>query len=254
MRKAILGLVVLAAAAIPAAPVFAAEEVFQQTYALRAGGSFELQNVNGPVLVSGWERAAVEVYAKKTTRGDPRELQRVRIEVTTRPDSVSVQTRYPEGDGVEVFVEYHVRVPYHVELRHVGTVNGRVSVSGVETAGELRAVNGDVEVLDSAGRLSVRTTNGNVRVELRELAPDNPISVETVNGSVVLALPPEAGAELDVRSLNGDFRSDLPVALPAQADSPGAREFRGRLGSGGSPIKIRTVNGGIRVVTTRPTV
>ncbi len=251
MRRAILSVVVVAAAAILAAPGFALDDVFQQTYPLPAGGSFELQNVNGAVVVSGWEREGVEVYAKKTTQGNPRDLERVRIEVNARPDSVSVQTRYPQGDGVAVSVEYHIRVPRRVELRQVATVNGAVRVFGVEGAGELRSVNGNVEAYDSAGRLSVHTTNGNVRVELRQLDAGNPISVETVNGSVVLALPGDAGAELDARSLNGDFRSELPLTLQG---SLGVREFRGRLGSGGSPVRIRTVNGGIRVVATRPTV
>ena len=251
MRRAILGLVVVAAAAILATPGFAVEEVFQQTYPLPAGGSFELQNVNGPVVVSGWERNEVEVYAKKTTRGDRSELEGVSIEVNARQDSVSVQTRYARGDAVEVFVEYHIRVPQGVQLRHVSAVNGSIKVFGVNTTGEVRTVNGNVEVLDTTGRLSVRTTNGNVRVELRQLDAGNPLWVETVNGSVVVALPPNVGAELDVRSLNGDFRSELPVTLEG---SLGAREFHGRLGSGGSAVRIRTVNGGIRVVTTRPTV
>jgi DUF4097 and DUF4098 domain-containing protein YvlB len=251
MRRAIVGLAVLAATAALGAPGFAAERVFQKTYPLRAGGTFALQNVNGSVTVSGWERDEVEVYAKKSTSGDPRDLDRVSIEVNAHADSVSVETRYPQSDSVAVSVEYKVRLPYHVDLRRIGTVNGAVSVSGLDTVGELRSVNGSVEVFDGAGRLSVRTTNGNVRVELRQLAPASPVSVGTVNGSVVLALPPDAAANLDLRSVNGDFRSELPVTLQG---SLGLRAFRGRLGSGGSSIRIRTVNGGIRVVTTRPTV
>jgi len=246
-----VGLTVLAAAAILAAPSFAFDEVFQHTYTLPAGGSFELQNVNGSVTVSAWERDAVEVYAKKSARAHPEDLKRVQIEVDARGDSVSVQTRYPHDDGVEVEVEYHIRVPQRVRLSHVGTVNGTVRVFGVDAAGELRAVNGDVEVLDSAGALTAHTTNGNVRMELRRVDAASPVSIETVNGTVVLALPPEAGAELDIRSLNGDFRSELPVNLRGAF---GARQFRGRLGAGGPAVKIRTVNGGIRVVTTRPVV
>lgn len=246
-----VGLVVLAAAAILAAPCFAFDEVFQQTYPLTAGGSFQLQNVNGSVQVSGWERDEVEVHAVKSAKRNPGDLQRVRIEVEAKADSVAVETRYPHDNGIDVSVEYHVRVPHRVLLRRVGTVNGQVRISGVEATGELRSVNGDVEVADSAGRLSARTTNGNVRLELRRLDAGGPISVETVNGSVVLALPADAGAELDVRSVNGDFRSELPVTLQG---SLGSREFHGRLGAGGDAIRIRTVNGGIRVVTLRPTV
>ncbi len=216
-------------------------------------------NVNGSVQVDGWEREQVEIQAVKSAGRNPEELERVQVEVVARADAVQVRTRYPQDEGVEVAVEYHVRVPSRVLLSRVETVNGAVRVRGVEGAGELRSVNGNVELLDGAGHFSARTTNGNVRLELRQLAScDEParssscsLSVETVNGSVLLALPADANADLEVRSLNGDFRSELPVTVRGSAD---AREFRGRLGRGGSAVRIRTVNGGIRVVAARPTV
>jgi DUF4097 and DUF4098 domain-containing protein YvlB len=130
-------------------------------------------------------------------------------------------------------------------------VNGSVRVRGVEGSGALRSVNGNVEVYDAAGRFSARTTNGNIRVQLRDLPNGSPMSIETMNGSVVLALPADADAELDVRSLNGDFASDLPLLLKG---AEGQREFRGRLGRGGAEVRVRTVNGGIRVVEARPTI
>jgi hypothetical protein len=251
MRRGALALVFAVALAILAAPCFAFDEVFQQTYPLPVGGSFQLQNVNGSVRVGGWDRNEVEVRAVKSARRNPRDLERVQIEVAARPDSVAVDTRYPQDAGVEVYVEYRIRVPHRVLLRRVATVNGAVYVSGVEASGELRSVNGNVEVFESSGRLSAATTNGNVRLELRELDPSGPLMAETVNGSVVLALSPDAGAELDVRSVNGDFHSELPVTLEG---SLGSRQFKGRLGAGGSPLRIRTVNGGIRVVALRPIV
>ncbi len=251
MHRAALGLAVVTAAAILAAPCFAIDDVFQQTYPLRAGGSFELQNVNGSVRVSGWGRDEVEVYAKKSARQNEGDLKRVTIEVAARADGISVQTRYPQDAGVEVYVEYHIRVPQRVQLRRVATVNGSVNVFGVEAAGELRAVNGDIEVYDSAGGLSARTTNGDVRVEMRQLEASRPVRLETMNGSVLLGLPRDADADLEVRSLNGDFRSEIPATMQS---AQGPREFRVRLGAGGTPVRMRTVNGGIRVVALRPTV
>ena len=162
-----------------------------------------------------------------------------------------MRTIYPEGEGLDVSVEYHIRVPAHVVLRRLETVNGSVSARGVAGSGLLRSVNGNVELFDGAGRFDARSTNGNVRIELSELPPGSPISIETVNGSVVLALPANADAELDILSMNGDFRSELPVLLRGRLSS---HDFRGRLGRGGAPVKVRTVNGGIRVVEARPTV
>jgi len=143
-----------------------------------------------------------------------------------------------ERPGGEVAVEYHVHVPYRVLLGNVETVNGSVTVRGVEGSGELRSVNGNVEVTESTGRFSEKTTNGNVRLELRQLSDGGPMNLETVNGSVVLGLPSTARANLKVLSMNGDVYSELPVT--STAGSPGARAFQAKLGAGGGQISVRT--------------
>ena len=226
-------------------------EEFVRTVALPSGGVFSLSNVNGSVEVGAWEKNAVEIRARKFTRGNSAALGRVQILVDSQPGEVSVHTQYPESEGLDVNVEYHIRVPARVILRRLETVNGSVTVRGVAGSGLLRSVNGNVELFDGAGRFDARSTNGNVHIELTELPPGSPISIETVNGSVVLALPANADAELDILSMNGDFLSELPVMLKGTHSS---HDFRGRLGRGGAAVKVRTVNGGIRVVEARPTV
>lgn len=237
--------------AVLARPAFALDETFQQTYPLAAGGMFELRNVNGSVTVSAWERNEVEVRAVKVPHGNPSDVDRVQIEVNAQPGKVIVDTRYPQDDGVEVSVEYRIHVPSRAVLGRVTTVNGSVRVSDVECTGELHTVNGDVEALDSAGHFSARTTNGNIRLELRQLSGNGPLIAESVNGNIVLALREGTNAQLEVSTRNGDFHSDLPVTLQG---SLGAREFHGQLGRGDGDIRIHTVNGNVRIVSFRPTV
>jgi Putative adhesin len=225
---------------------FASNETFNKTYPLPSGGSFLLENVNGSVQVEGWDRDEVEVRAVKTAESDPRDLDRVKIDVCTQPGQVTVRTRYPKGEGVEVAVEYHVHVPNKVLLGSIETVNGSVTVRGIEGAGELKSVNGNVEVFDSSGRFSAKTTNGDLRLELNRLLDGGPMNIETVNGSVILGLPSDARANLKVLNMNGEFYSELPVT--STAGSPAARAFRARLGTGGGDISVRTVNGGIRLL------
>ena len=240
-------LLALAAVLCMALPGFANQQIFEQTYPLPSGGQFVLQNVNGSVRVEGWDRNEVDVRAVKTSENDSRDLALVKIQVDSHPGEVDVHTLYPDGEDAEVAVEYVVHVPYRVLLHSIGTVNGSVSVHGVQGAGELRSVNGNVEVLDSSGRFSAHTTNGNLHLELCSLTNDDaPMNLETVNGSVTLGLPSNASADLNVRNMNGDVSSDVPVT--STADLPGARAFRGRLGHGGGPISLRTVNGGIRLL------
>jgi DUF4097 and DUF4098 domain-containing protein YvlB len=108
-----------------------------------------------------------------------------------------------------------------------------------------------VEVTDSSGRFNAKTTNGDVKMELRKLQDGAPMSLETVNGSVVLGLPSNASADLKVRNTNGDLYSDFPVSASVEAAGP--RAFHGRIGrGGGGPISVRTVNGGIRLLLEHP--
>lgn len=244
-------LLLIASILFLAASGFASTQSFQHVYPLPPGGSFLLENVNGSVQVDGWARDEVEIYAVKTARSDPEDLERVQIEVDSQPGQVSVHTLYPKGEGGEVAVEYHVHVPFRVLLGSVGTVNGSVLVRGVQGGGALKSVNGNVEVLDSSGRFSAKTTNGDLRLELRQLMEGGPMNIETVNGSVVLGLPSDAHANLKVLSMNGDFTSDLP--LTSRASIPAAHAFRAKLGAGGGgEISVRTINGGIRLILQRP--
>lgn len=244
-------LVLLLFSAFAAMPACASTEVFDQIYPLAVGGVFALSNTNGTVQVDGWDRNQVEVRAIKTALHDPQDLQRVQIDVETGADSVAVATRYPRGSGVEVTVEYHIHVPYRIQLAALETVNGDVNVRGVSGIGVLNSINGNVEVVDSDGRFSARTTNGDVRLQLRSLPQGDPMELSTVNGSIVLSVPADAGAEIAVANRNGDFRSDFPLRTLGAYNST---LFRGQLGAGGGEISMSTVNGGIRLVQGRPIV
>src|SRR6516225_11271884 len=99
-------------AALWAVPSYAISKDFNQTYPLQPCGTCELQNVNGTVDVQGWDRNEVEIHAVKTAKQQESDLERVSIEVDARPDAVSVATRYPQNEGVEVAVEYTIHVPH----------------------------------------------------------------------------------------------------------------------------------------------
>jgi len=66
------------------------------------------------------------------------------------------------------------------------------------------------------------------------------VSLTTTNGRIVLDLPEKPDADVDIRVENGHIRNDLE--LKNQTSDPDGR-VRGRLGAGGTPIKLRTSNG-----------
>jgi len=244
-------LLVMFLGAVWAVPSYAISKEFNQSYPLQPGGSFELQNVNGTVDVQGWDRNDVEVHAVKTAKQKESDLDRVSIEVDAKPSAVSVTTRYPQNEGVEVAVVYTIHVPHGARVEHLGTVNGTLRVSGVDAVEDLHTVNGDIEVFEAGGSIHAHTTNGNVRLELVRLQEKTGATAETTNGSLVLAVPSDTQADLEARCLNGNFFSELPIAMESTQHP---REMHGKLGRGGAPIQLRTVNGGIRVIVLRSTV
>jgi hypothetical protein len=238
-------------AALWAAPGYAISRDFDQTYPLQPCGTFELQNVNGPVDVQGWDRNEVEIHAVKRAKQQEADLERVSIEVDAHADSVAVTTRYPQNEGVEVAVEYTIHVPHHVRVEHIGTVNGTLRISGLDNLEDLHTVNGDIEVFEAGGNVHAHTTNGNVRLELAH-APDKAgAAAETTNGSLVVAVPSNLQAEIEAKCMNGNFYSELPITMES-TEHP--LEMHGKLGGGGVPIHLRTVNGGIRLIVLRSSV
>src|SRR6266702_40408 len=231
LRAIALGALVLTV--LWAVPSFAISKEFNQSYPLQPGGSFELQNVNGTVEVQGWDRNEVEVRAVKTAKQKESDLERVSIEVDAKPDAVSVATRYPQNEGVEVTVDYTIHVPHSARVEHIGTVNGTLRIAGVELVEDLH------------------TVNGNIDLELAHLQDKTGATAETTNGSLVLAVPSDMQANVEARCLNGNFYSELPITMES---TQRPREMHGKLGRGGAPIHLRTVNGGIRLIVLRSTV
>src|SRR2546429_2602633 len=135
-----IALSTLLAAVVWAVPCFAISKEFNQSYTLQTGGSLELQNVNGTVDVQGWDRNEVEVHAVKTAKHKESDLERVSIEVDAKPDAISITTRYPQNEGVEVAVEYTLHIPPRPRVEPIRTGNGTPPLAGAETPGDLHTV------------------------------------------------------------------------------------------------------------------
>ena len=106
--------------------------------------------------------------------------------------------------------------------------------------------NGGVTLDDVSGQVVGTTRNGGVHVRLSGARWDGAgLDVETTNGGVTLAVPASYSAALEVRTV----RTAASAADIAACTVPGRRdrELRTTLGSGGPLLKLRTVNGGVRI-------
>lgn len=219
-------------------------EEFHQTYELAKTGEVRLDNVNGSVRIAAWDRAEVKVDAIK--RGKTQELlEEVKIDVESKPDSIRIKTRYPEGKNKKnpANVDYTLTVPRGCRLEDVGTVNGSVEIAGVHGDVVAKSVNGQVTVNGLSGGAELSTVNGSVKATVREL--HRSISLKSVNGSVTVGLPEGGEAEIVATTLNGGISCDFPITI--QKSFPVGQKLEGKLGDGGPKVKLTTVNGGIHI-------
>jgi DUF4097 and DUF4098 domain-containing protein YvlB len=239
------------------------QEEFQKVLPLSPKGTFSLKNVNGEVRVSTWKEDKVEIKALKKTNKAAENLQKVKIEVTSAGDSVSVETVYPKHENTGVSVDYDIRVPEGVNLGGVGSVNGDVDITGpfgqvtaettngqvhLENASgkmELETTNGDVKAINVTGPIDAHTTNGSITLELIKLEAE--VKAETTNGGIVLRLSSsqEINGVLEAETTNGSISFDVPVTLQSMQKS--RHHLRGTIGRGGPQITLTTTNGSIHL-------
>jgi hypothetical protein len=161
-----------------------------------------------------------------------------------------------EDSAYEVAYDFELTVPPHTDLT-LRTVNrGDIAVEGVEGVFTVRNVNGEIRLERVSGSGSARTVNGGVTVDLTR-GPADAWRLVTVNGDVELRLPPAAGVDARVETMNGEAWSDFPYTqLPPAAATRHERDGRWvyrregsrlRLGPGGPQVALETLNGDIRI-------
>jgi len=226
-------------------------EEFHQTYTINADGRVELDNINGPVHVSSWDRNEIKVDAVKYADTKER-LDEAKIEVDSGKDYLSIQTKYPEHDhnwnwgshNNPASVEYTLTVPRTVRLDEIKLINGSLDVTGV--AGEVRAscINGRLEAHDLSGRAELSTINGRLEANFGPLSGQS-VELNSVNGSVDLTIPSDSNAEIEANTVSGGIDNDF--GLHVNRHQFVGHDLRGELGSGGTRIKLQNVNGRVAI-------
>lgn len=226
-------------------------EEFHQTYAITANGRVELDNINGDVHISSWDRNEVKVDAVKYSDTKER-LDEAKIEIDSRADSVSIRTKYPDHDHTwnwgphnnPASVEYTLTVPRTARLDEIKLINGALDVNGVSGEVNASCINGRLEAHNLAGRARLSTINGRLDARFDQL-PGNSVELNSVNGSVALTIPSDSKAELEASTVSGGISNDF--GLRVNHHQFVGHDLRGELGTGGTRIKLENVNGRIEI-------
>ena len=220
-------------------------EEFHKTVPLNATGRVSLENVNGNVEITGWERNEVQIDAVKSAR-DQQRLDEARIEVDGSGSAVNIRTRYPEGhtNNEPASVHYTLHIPTGAMLDKVNLVNGNLDISQVTGEVNANLVNGKLTAHDLSGRAKLSTVNGSSNIAFRTLDNVSEVKISAVNGSINLVLPASPNAEVSASSVNGSIKTDFPMQVESKYVG---HRLTGTLGSGGTRIELSNVNGSTHI-------
>jgi len=230
-------------------------EEFHQTYPLSPNGRVSIENLNGSVRISVWDRSDIQVDAIKHAYKRER-LNEANIEVSASPEAIRIKTNYPDfnqsfTDEVRgrlnnpAIVDYSITIPRQARLESIDLVNGSLEVDGAEGDIKASSVNGRVIARGLMGVAKLSTVNGGLEVTFTRLDELKPISLGSVNGSVVLIIPSDANAVIKAGTVHGAISNDF--GLDVHHGEYVGHELYGQLGTGGARIKLGNVNGRIAI-------
>ena len=226
-------------------------EELHKTYELTSDGRVELDNINGAVHISSWDRNEVKVDAVKYADTKER-LDEARIEIDSSGSSLSIRTRYPNHDQTSNWgshnnpagVEYTLTVPRAARLDEIKLINGELDVTGVSGEVHASCINGRLEAHNLSGRAELSTINGHLEARFDQLAGSR-VELNSVNGSVALTIPSDSKAEVEASTVSGGINNDF--GLHVNNHRFVGHDLRGELGTGGTHIKLANVNGRIDI-------
>ena len=135
---------------------------FHYTKPLASGGRFSIENFNGSVDITGWEKNEVDISGTKYAKTKAM-LDEMKIDVQSSNGAVSIRTIPPvEKWNANAGARYNIRVPYKILVELAASTNGSIHLEHLEGAARIRTTNGGVRTRSLKGNLEINTTNGNV--------------------------------------------------------------------------------------------
>ncbi len=126
------------------------------------------------------------------------------------------------------------------------TVSAPLEAQGINGRLNFSTVSGDLTLADGwLERLDANAVSGDVTADV-DLDPLGGMNVTTVSGEVVLRLPAEADAQVNLHSVSGDVRSEF--AELRRSSAPASRSVSGSLGAGSGQVSVTTMSGRVMLL------
>ena len=218
-----------------------------QTHELSPGARVELLGLNGAVKIETSNTNKAEIQIERTASSQEA-LDRRKVTIVADGNSLRIKGEKSDDGffsrffGSSASERVTLKLPRQISLFAKG-VNGAVTSGEIEGPVEIAGINGRVQIAGATGSAQLKGINGSVVVGLKKLGEDG-VTLSGINGNIELQLGPDVNADFDARGMNGRVTSDLQNVAIDKDEKRGS--YSARIGSGGSGITAKGINGNIR--------
>jgi len=122
------------------------------------------------------------------------------------------------------------------------TSNGRIDLEKITGAVSATTSNGSVEISSCPLITDIHTSNARIEAEILQINSD--LDIRTSNGKIILYISSNVDSEVEASTNNGRITSDHPRL---KIDTSSKEYIKGKLGSGGKNLMLRTSNSNIQI-------
>jgi DUF4097 and DUF4098 domain-containing protein YvlB len=225
-----------------------------------------VKTFDGSIEIRPWDKAEVQVVVEKRGR-DKTDVES--IEVHSEQNGNRIEVAVTETPVHRLGLHFHgrsakliVSVPASSDVS-ARSGDGSIDIEGLTGRIQLQSGDGSIHARQVGGDVDVHTGDGSVTLSgklssLRARSGDGSLNIHadagsaagadwditTGDGSVTLAIPDGFGAELDAHTGDGGIHMQ-DLTLSNVTGTIGRNSLRGRLGSGGHNVRVRTGDGSI---------
>lgn len=218
----------------------------RQSHELSPGARVEVIGINGAVKIETSATNKAEVTIERTASSQEA-LDRRKITIEANGNSLRIKGEKSHDGffsrlfGSSASERVTLKLPRQISLFAKG-VNGAVTSGEIEGPVEVSGINGKVQIAGATGTAQLKGINGSVVVGLKKL--DSDVTLSGINGNIELQLGADVNADFNARGMNGRVTSDLQNVAIDNDNKRG--HYSARIGSGGTGITAKGINGNIR--------
>jgi hypothetical protein len=213
-----------------------------QSYPLGANALVSLSNVTGHISIEGWDEAQAEVKVIKDG-GSAEDRQAVQVRLASTKDLLSLETSPTRSSPVEV--HYEIRLPRRVRQVEIKSADSEVKLAKLTGEISVNVQGSSIEMEDLSGPLHTKIVKGDTQATLSS-APSGPLEFSSVSGDIELRLDGNINADITAETIDGEIDADDDLKLNVEK-RPMGQAVTGRIGTGGVSIRIKTINGDIKI-------